>query len=207
VTQQDSLPQHQYQVRFDWGIGGARAIADDVDVIVLVDVLGYSTEVDLAMRAGERVPLEAATGTGAELARQLVDHPATVVAGGLRNAGAIARWTLAQQGGKGDRFGVAVIAAGERRDDSSMRFALEDLLGAGAIIEALAEVGIDYYSPEAAAAAAAFTGLRNATSHLIGASESGRELAARVGRSGLDAALEQGSSSTVPILREFGFGA
>ena len=96
--------------------------------------------------------------------------------GSLRNARAVARWALEQQGDKGDRFVVAVIAAGEEREDGSMRFALEDLLGAGAIVDALADVGIDYCSPEAAAAASAFTGLRNATGHLIGASASGREL-------------------------------
>jgi 2-phosphosulfolactate phosphatase len=199
--------QGQYQVRFDWGIEGARAIGVDVDVIVLVDVLSFSTETTRAVAAGESVPLDAATGAGADIARALAGHSALVVAGCLANSAAIAQWALEQQGDKGDRFGVAVVAAGEPRADGTTRFALEDLLGAGAIIEALAAVGIDYYSPEAAAAAAAFTGLANATGHLIAASESGRALVARGARSDLAAARETGLPPTVPILREFGFGA
>ena len=185
MTASDAISQGQYQVRFDWGIEGVRAIAPDVDVIVLVDVLGESTA----------------------LVRDLSDHRAIVVAGGLTNAGAVARWALEQQGGKGDRFGVAVIAAGEPRSDGSLRFALEDLLGCGAIIESLAEVGIDYYSPEAAAAAAAFTGLQTATRHLIAATESGRAMAASGRGAELEAALDFDSSVEIPILREFGFHA
>jgi phosphosulfolactate phosphohydrolase-like enzyme len=185
VTANDAISQGQYQVRFDWGIAGLRAIAPDVDVVVLVDVLGASPA----------------------LSRELSDHPAIVIAGGLTNAGAVARWALEQQGGKGDRFGVALIAAGEPRSDGSLRFALEDLLGCGAIIESLAEVGIDYYSPEAAAAAAAFTGLRSATRHLIAATESGRAMIVAGRASELETALELDSTTEIPILREFGFGA
>jgi 2-phosphosulfolactate phosphatase len=139
--------QTQYQVRFDWGVNGAAAIGADADAIVWVDVLGSA-----APPAGE-LPL---------------------VVAGLRNRQAVAEWVLAQQGDKGERFMVAIVAAGESWADGSLRFAVEDLLAAGAVIDALADLGIDYCSPEAAAAAAAFTGLRNATGHLIGASSSGR---------------------------------
>ena len=124
--------QSQYQVRFDWGVEGAATIARDVDVFVFVDVLPVNP--------------------GLDLVTALADHPAAIVAGSLRNAAAVARWALERQGDKGDRFTVAVIASGEVRDDASTRFALEDMLGAGAIIDALATVGIDYYSPESAAA-------------------------------------------------------
>jgi 2-phosphosulfolactate phosphatase len=60
-------------------------------------------------------------------------------------------------------------------------------------------VGIDYYSPEAAAAAAAFTGLRNATGHLIGASTSGRAMAAVDGRDLIEHAIRIDASSEVQI--------
>jgi 2-phosphosulfolactate phosphatase len=131
----DGLEQGQYQVRFDWGIEGARAIGADADVLVLVDVLGE----------------------GDEFASRLNGTAAIVVGGSLRNRSAVARWALARQADKGDRFTVAVVALGETRDSGVIRFALEDLLGAGAIVDALAAVGIDYCSPEAAAAAAAYT--------------------------------------------------
>ncbi|MGO7984151.1 hypothetical protein ACC691_40650, partial [Rhizobium johnstonii] len=76
----------------------------------------------------------------------------------------------------GRRAFIAVIAAGAR-DGLDTRFCVEDLLGAGAVIDALASVGIDYSSPEAAAACAAFTGLRGAVTHLATASATAQELA------------------------------
>jgi 2-phosphosulfolactate phosphatase len=242
--------QRQYQVRFDWGIAGAAAIATDADVVVVVDVLSFSTTVEIAVTHGVEIlpcaPADArqvadehgavvagARGTGPSLSPASITvetvagiqtlalpslngsrlvaavggTPALLVAGSLRNAAAVARWSLQQQGDKGDRFVVAVIAAGEEREDGTLRFALEDLLGAGAIIDALADVGIDYCSPEAAAAASAFTGLRNATGHLIGASASGRELAELGFRADVELAIEINVSETVPVLREFTFRA
>lgn len=173
--------QSQYQVRFDWGLEGAADIAADVDVIVVVDVLSPDTN-------------------GARVVAGLQDAAATVVAASLRNRAAVAEWVLAQQGDKGDRFFVAIIAAGEQRPDGSTRFAVEDLLGAGAVIDALADVGIDYCSPESAAAAAAFTGLRNATGHLIGASASGRELSGAGRRAEIDHAIDVDAASEVLVL-------
>ena len=143
--------------------------------------------------------------SGSRVSAALAEHPATVVAGSLRNRTAIAKWALEKQGDKGDRFTVAVIASGEQRDDGSTRFAIEDLLGAGAVIDALADVGIDYCSPEAAAASAAFTGLRNATGHLIGASASGRELTEQGYRADVDLAIALDASTTVPVLGADGY--
>jgi hypothetical protein len=135
-------------VRFDWGVTGAASVGIDADVVAWVDELGSEPVPD-----GARV----ATMAGAE---------------------EFARWCLARQEELGGRFRIAVVAAGATQDDGSLRFAVEDLLGAGAVIDALAELGIDHQSPEAAAAAAAYTGLRRATTHLINASVSARELAA-----------------------------
>ena len=160
--------QSQYQVRFDWGLAGAGAIGGDADVIVWVDQLGY-----------------------AETA--LPEHG--VVLGSIQNRRALADWALERQSDLGDRFTIAVIAAGEARDDGSLRFAVEDLLAAGAVIDALADVGIDYCSPESAAASAAYTGLSNATSHLISSSASGQAL----GRP----SIQLDAVDDVPVLREF----
>jgi 2-phosphosulfolactate phosphatase len=143
-------PQSRYQVRFDWGAAGAAAVSDGVDVIVWVDQLTATPQ-------------------------SAPDFP-TVVGGSIQNASAVAGWVLARQAERGDRFTVAVIAAGEQRADGSARFAVEDFLAAGAVIDALAAVGIDYCSPEAAASCAAYTGLRRAAAHLISASESGMAL-------------------------------
>ena len=138
--------QDSYQVRFDWGAAGAASVSQDADAVVWVS--------------------------------QLLETPGPkgTVPGALERAGELGAWALARQHELGGRFRIAVVAAGAARDDGSLRFAVEDLLAAGAIIDAIAEVGIDHQSPEAAAAASAYRGLRGATRHLIAASESAREL-------------------------------
>lgn len=135
-------------MRFDWGAAGAAAIAVDADAVVWVDELGEEAAPDLP----------------------------GVVAGGIATAEAVARWSLARQEELGGRFRIAVVAAGAVQPDGSLRFAVEDLLGAGAVIEAIAALGIDHQSPEAAAAAAAYSGLQRALRHLVSASVSSREL-------------------------------
>lgn len=47
--------QADYAVRFDWGIDGARAAGIDVDAIVVVDVLSFSTAVSVAVAKGALV--------------------------------------------------------------------------------------------------------------------------------------------------------
>lgn len=171
--------QSQYQVRFDWGLEGAQTVASDVDVVVLVDVLS------------------------APAAPALPDVRAAVIGGDFGNRTAVAEWVLARQAEKGDRFAVAVIASGAQRDDGSLRFAVEDLLCAGAIVDALAGVGIDYCSPEAAAACAAFTGLRGAVGHLVSASASGKELLAKDPSTDFGAIATIDTSTDIPILKEY----
>jgi hypothetical protein len=146
--------QGSYQVRFDWGAVGADTVSDGAQVIVWVDQLAPSDEVE----------------------ETLMVSSVDVLRATLEEAQEIAALALRRQGELGGRFVVAVVAAGAARGDGSLRYAVEDLLAAGAIIDALATVGIDHQSPEAAAAAAAYTGLKNATRHLISASASSREL-------------------------------
>ncbi len=174
----DSQQQSIYQVRFDWGAQGARSSAADADILVLVDVLG----------------------TGESSAA--LETPATIIAGDLRNRTAIAQWVLARQVEKGGRVVVAVVAAGAARNDGTVRFAVEDLLAAGAVIDALATLGIDYCSPEAAAACAAFTGLRSAVAHLLTASVGGVEAASTGSPPDLQALADIDSSHEVLALQE-----
>ena len=141
--------QGTYQVRFDWGAAGADAISEGAHVIVWVDQLGEATLV----------------ASSIDLMRATLEEAAEIAAVALR-----------RQAELGGRFVIAVVAAGAVRDDGSLRFAVEDLLAAGAVIDALAAIGIDHQSPEAAAAASAYLGLKNATRHLISASASSREL-------------------------------
>lgn len=144
---------------------------------------------------------------GSRLAVAAAAFGVPVIAASLRNRTAVAQWILQQQVATGDRLRVAVVAAGEARDDGSIRFAVEDLLVAGAVIDALAAVGIDYAAPEAAAACAAFVGLKRATGHLLTASVTGQVLIDGGDRVDVEIAGKADVSSVVPVLGEFGFHA
>jgi 2-phosphosulfolactate phosphatase len=98
---------------------------------------------------------------------------------------------------------VAVVPAGERWDDGSLRFAYEDLVGAGAVIEGLAATTPDLVlAPEADAAARAFAGLRR-----LDDTPSGRELVARGFVADVELAARVDASDIVPVLRDGSFVA
>ncbi|MGV8970099.1 MAG: hypothetical protein ACOH1J_06590 [Microbacteriaceae bacterium] len=160
--------QDQYQVRFEWGHAGAQAVSEGVQAIIWVDQLVSVQTLGIT---------SVSEGVG-ELRTPIYEPISGVsgVRGSVQHAVAVARWALERQAEIGDRFCVAVIAAGEPRADGTLRFAVEDFLGAGAVVDALAAVGIDYCSPEAAAASAAYSSLRSATGHLVSASGSGQAL-------------------------------
>jgi 2-phosphosulfolactate phosphatase len=193
--------QTKYQVRFDWSSRGAGRIAP-ADVAVVVDVLSYSTSLELAATAGAATALDE-TGdphAGAAVATALAATGAMVVAGCLRNCSAVADWIIAKQAELGRRTSIVVVAVGDVDEAGSPRFAVEDFFGAGAIIDALGARGIDYTSPEAAAAAAAFDGLRNGVGHLLSASGSAQLLAQTGDAELVQAAREVDVSTTVPVL-------
>lgn len=171
----EARTQSQYQVRFDWGLEGAAAIAQGAHVLVWVDALPSDDAPDPAG----------------------VDVPA-IVLGSIGSRAAVAEWVLARQTEIGDRAIIAVAAAGVRDG----RFAVEDLVAAGAVIDAIADIGIDFTSPEAAAAVGAFSGLKNAASHVLTASVSGKELAAAGNRDAVDAARSLNASPELRILKE-----
>ena len=218
--------QAPYTYRFDWGVSGLRALAPEADLVVVVDILRFTTAVCAVLEAGATVlpypwadagapafaaahramvagrredgvpslsPTDLLTlraGTrlllpspnGAALASAAVAHGARrLVAGCLRNATAVATFALRAVGRRGS---VAVIAAGERWDaaDGPLRPAIEDLLGAGAILAALdpsGAVSSPCCSPEARAARAAFLDARPRLYDHLRRSVSGLDLVAR----------------------------
>ena len=255
--------QAGFRFRFGWGPNGLRRLAPRSAVVVIVDVLSFSTAVDVALgRDAVVLPYrwhdgseeEYATARGAVVAARspapgrLSLRPSSLVAiepglrlvlpspngsalafaaeaagaravlvGSLRNAAAVGRASAA--------FGgvVSVIAAGERWRGSTgpLRPAVEDLLGAGAILQAaLQESGRhghggqhdggwrppvegrdDRASPEARVAVAAFVEARDSLPATLADCGSGREV---IGRGygpdvGLAAALD--TSTIVPTLR------
>jgi 2-phosphosulfolactate phosphatase len=113
----------------------------------------------------ERVVLPSPNGSAISFA--LRDAGVTVVGACLRNAGAVGAWLRQVQGR------VLVVAAGERWPDGSLRPAVEDLWGAGAV---LAAVGLEGASPEARQATAAYDHVRGDVSAALRDCASGREL-------------------------------
>ncbi|MER5603907.1 2-phosphosulfolactate phosphatase [Streptomyces sp. NPDC002265] len=126
-----------------------------------------------------------------------------VVAGALRNATAAAHWLVSQGYGTADRP-VAVIASGERWPDGSLRPAMEDLLGAGAVIAALRERLSDTLSPEAALAAAVFQATPDIGA-AVAASSSGRELIGGGFAEDVLVATELDVCTAVPVLIDGAF--
>lgn len=200
--------QSRYQVRTEWGVAGLERLAP-ADVTVVVDVLRFSTTVTDAVARGEVVPLDAAAHAtsinGARVAAAASDS--LVLLACLRNASAVADAVLAEQTRRAARTSVAIIAAGEltKGEAAEVRFAVEDQLGAGAVIDALAARGIDHTSPEAAAACEGFRGLRGAVRHLLTAGGSGQELLERGLRDEVLHAAEIDATDAVPVLRDGAF--
>jgi 2-phosphosulfolactate phosphatase len=127
---------------------------------------------------------------------------APLLAGCLRNSDAIA--TAAKV--MGSR--IAVIPAGEQWSDGSPRFAVEDLLGAGAIIHALmsSENSPGKLSPEARSAVAAFLSAAELGLHsALLESTSGLELTARGFADDIDLSSQLNTSACAPFLAEGGF--
>lgn len=142
----------------------------------------------LEVPAGTRVGL--ASPNGATVSLDLADAGAVVLAGCLRNASAVT--AAARDLGRP----VGVVAAGERRPDGSLRPAVEDLIGAGAILHALG----GRPSPEARAAVAAFLDAAPDLPAALSTCVSGRELAARDLAADVRLAAEHDVSQTVPRL-------
>jgi 2-phosphosulfolactate phosphatase len=203
--------QSAYDIRFEWGSDGLAALVGASDAVVIVDVLSFSTSVDVAVGRGANALPFAETGDAARTfaakagavcaeARRLDRYslsPASLASvrpgerivlpspngatlslqtgnlqtftACLRNATAVAKATA--------RLGrrIAVIAAGERWPSGGLRPALEDWLGAGAVIRALD----GRKSPEAEAACLAFDAAEPRLESILTECVSGQELAER----------------------------
>jgi 2-phosphosulfolactate phosphatase len=117
------------------------------------------------------------------------------VAASLRNAAAVADWLSRQHSP------VSVIAAGERWNDGTWRFAVEDLIGAGALIARLS----GRCSPEAESARAAFEHARPELLPALRNCSSGRELVERGFDADVALAAELDVDRAVPTIIDRAF--
>jgi len=240
ATQLNVLPleimifdQAEFNIRCEWGLAGVKALAPISDIVIIVDVMSFSTCVSIAIANGAQVlPLsdrgEAATvyakSRDAELAgprgrskyslspstfmgiprgtRVILPSPngallsmttgtATTFTGCFRNARSVA--AAASKTGKT----IAVICAGEKwKDDGSLRPAIEDFLGAGAIIANFK----GNLSPEAELAVKAFSSTSSDLQTCLEACSSGKELIKMGYRSDIPLIADMNSDNSVPIL-------
>jgi 2-phosphosulfolactate phosphatase len=204
--------QQAWACRCEWAPAAVEGLAP-ADVTIVIDVLSFTTCVDVAVARGvEIIPrpwdepsaAEYARKHGAELAgrrrharyslapESFLDAPPglscvlpspngarvtlaaarsapVLLAGSLRNARAVAE-AAARLGAT-----VNVVPAGERWPDRSLRPALEDWLGAGAILSWLP----GSRSPEAETALATFERYHDTLLATLDQCGSGRELAGR----------------------------
>lgn len=232
--------QEPFDIRCEWGLPGVEQIATS-DVIIIVDVLSFSTSVAVAVSRGVTVfpyrwnddsaqvyarqhSAELATSrshvpgqyslspsslikapeglrlvlpspNGSNLSFAAISQNATVFAGCLRNASAVAKH--AQAAGKR----ITVVPAGERWSDGSLRPAIEDLIGAGAIIKQLRGT----LSPESSVALVAFENAVVDLQECLLNCSSGRELKERGFVDDVALAAELDVSQVVPVLIENAF--
>jgi 2-phosphosulfolactate phosphatase len=230
--------QAEYALRCEWGAHGVAQLAAISDVLIIVDVLSFSTAVDIAVSKGAivfpygsrdsevddyararsaHVAEKVRTQSGFSLSpASLLQVPSgyrlvlpspngaalSLAAGGavtitacLRNARAVARAARHL----GSTF--AVIPAGERWPDGSLRPAIEDWIGAGAVLSGLP----GRPSPEAAMAIAAFESLGKLCGSVVEGCSSGKELIERGFHEDVALAAELDASTTAPILQDGGF--
>lgn len=199
----DSHAQADYQVRLDWGLDGLERLAP-AHIVVVVDVLGLTSAALAAVERGDTVAV--GDTVSSRIALAAAERGAHVLIGGIRNAAAVAAHILDVQRSRGERTSIALIAVGSM-DASESRFAVADLLGAGAVIAALGDLGLDHGSPDAAVAGEGFRALRGATKHLLTASGTGRALSDQGRRDEVLAAAARDAASIVPVLRDGVFGA
>ncbi len=228
--------QREYDICCEWGVEGVARLTPICAAIVIVDVLSFSTSVDIAVGNGAMVyPYRSQGESAVDYARSrnailagppqpsgagytlspmsLVGIPAEThlvlpspngstlslatggvptFAGCLRNAQAVARAAR----GVGPRIGI--VPAGERWSDGSLRPALEDLIGAGAIIH-----GLDgARSPEAEAAEAVFLRFREDLVGCLSQCSSGKESIGRGRPRDVDLASALNVSACAPMLRD-----
>jgi 2-phosphosulfolactate phosphatase len=228
--------QQEFDIRCEWGARGLEQLAPS-DAVVIIDVLSFSTCVDVAVSCGAEVypyPFKDETvldfaekigAIAASLERSTTSYSLSPVSfrnipkgerivlpspngarlsylgyqtdtfcACLRNYKSIARYLSAHY------KSVTVISSGEQWQDASLRPAIEDLLGAGALIS---ELG-GSKSPEALMAEQAFTALQSSNSigGILMFCGSGKELLAKGFPDDVLIAAELNASVAVPMLKD-----
>lgn len=212
-------------VDLEWGPNGVDLFAGRVDLVVVVDVLRFTTVVDVAVARGTSVVpavwaptgdadyarlspsrllrerpeprMEVPSPNGSTLTLRAATAGVPVVAGCLRNASAVASWVLDQGFGR-----IGLVPAGEGWPDGSFRNALEDCLGAAAVAAALDGAN---RTAEAESAARMWTAVRKQAPRMLHECRSGQELLGRRLADDIEIAADVDASACVPLLVDGAF--
>ena len=138
---------------------------------------------------------------GSTISAALAGSGAEVLAGCLRNAAAVTDLLRVRVA---EGAAVAVVAAGERWPDGSLRPAVEDLWGAGSVLAGLDDTLL---SPEARLAVAAYADVADRLPDALARCASGRELAAQGFAADVAAAAARDVTGVVPRLVDGAFTA
>lgn len=239
--------QSPYEIKVDWGIRGAKEAAIREEILIIVDVLSFSSTVIAAMenealihpfpppinekakkyadqlgadlvvgraeaiktgkhslspnsfKADDRGKLYVLCSLNGAACVEAAKKVPGLLMGSLRNAQAVAEAALELKKKTGKP--ITIIPCGERwenvsADENELRPAIEDYLGAGAIISSLEGT----LSPEAFVCKQAFQGSKHELSNLIRNCGSGRELKERGFAKDVEYCLQLNASSIVPVL-------
>lgn len=200
---------------FPWRDERAQAHADALDAVLAVGRFEAQNLTDpppslspaqlLTNRYVERLVLPSPNGSTICAALRAASPGLQVVGASLRNRAAVARWLVPRmtQGAR-----VAVVPAGERWSDGTLRPAVEDLWGAGAVLDlALASAGSQDASPEARWAAAAYRAVAGRLPAEVRDVASGQELVDAGFAADVAVAAELDADDVVPLLTDDGFVA
>lgn len=158
---------------------------------------GFSLSPSSLLRIDPGTRLVLPSPNGAELSLLAQSLCPMVVAACLRNAATVAK-------GLRSVDTIAVVAAGERWEDGSLRPAIEDLLGAGAVIASMPATSC---SPEARKAASAYLAAEPHLGETLYGSVSGRELIDRGFAADVELAADLNASSTFPRMIQGAFSS
>jgi 2-phosphosulfolactate phosphatase len=213
---------------YRWQDESAVAFAEERDAVLAVGrrAAAGSGGVSLSpgsvrSAAGSVARLVLPSPNGSTISALLTEAGAVVAAGSLRNRLAVGSWVvrrldaLASDAGRAGAPGqpaVVIVPAGERWPDGSLRPAVEDLWGAGAVVDAIVtklehRAGPMLLSPEAEVALGAWLGIDGRVAASLEACASGRELAEMGFAEDVAIAAEVDSSERVPILEDGAFRA
>jgi 2-phosphosulfolactate phosphatase len=208
VTVVTSRGMAVYPRRWDDPATGAFAAEHDAQLVVRRRALSAERPWSLSpavLRTAPVTPrLVMPSPNGSTIAAAVVDSTETVVAASLRNAATVGRWLVAHGYGTSTRP-VVIIASGEKWRDGSLRPALEDGLGAGAVLRHLRSAGCGL-SVEADAMA----GMYDATGDVEAALRScgsARQLVKAGYGADVDVAAELDCEETVPVVHDGAFTA